>query len=592
MPALTDQERQRLAKLERIRQQGVNPYPHRVERTHTAVEAVAAFEAAEARGQEADRVVVVGRLRSMRVMGKSSFAHIEDGTGRIQLFLRRDQVGEEIYDFFCKDFDLGDFLEAKGHLFRTRTGEVTVLVSGLRMLAKAISPPPVVKEQVVGGELVRYSAFSDVEERFRQRYADLASNPEVRQIFWTRARATAALRQFLDGRGFIEVETPILQPVYGGAAARPFITYHHQLHQELYLRISFELYLKRLLVGMYEKVYEIGRDFRNEGVSFKHNTEFTMLEFYWAYADYNDVMDLTEQMVSFVAQQVLGSTTVAYQGHQIDLSPPWRRATLREVIREATGIDYEQYPDAESLAAAMREIGHEPDPESTWGKLVDSLLSTHVEPNVVQPTFVLDYPRQISPLAKKKPEDPSHVERFEGFVVGMELCNAFTELNDPLDQEERFMEMGRLYHALGEYAKAADCFARVREALEDPQKYGLDEAGRDRLLGEPGPTYLQMGECFLESKRLDEAVAAFEKAHQLESDEALLSYQLARVDAQAGKPAEALAKLQASFDKRLARPGIEPYRLLARLLKELGKEDELVSRLEKLHAGDPENAAL
>jgi lysyl-tRNA synthetase class 2 len=481
MAEFTDQERQRLAKLERIRQRGINPYPHRVERTHTAAEAIAAFEVAEAAGQKGGQVVVVGRLRSVRAMGRSTFAHIQDGTGKIQLFVRRDEVGEEAYDFFKKDFDLGDFVEARGKLFRTRTGEISIHVTGLRMLAKAISPLPIVKEQVVDGKLVRYSAFSDIEERYRQRYADLVSNPEVRQVFWTRAQTVSALRRFLDERGFIEVETPVLQPVYGGAAARPFTTYHHQLHQELYLRISFELYLKRLLVGMYEKVYEIGRDFRNEGVSFKHNPEFTQLEFYWAYADYNDVMDLTEQMVSFVAKKVLGSTVVTYQGHEIDLSPPWRRVTLREAIREATGIDYVEHSTAESLAAAMRSVGHEPSPKSTWGKLVDSLLGTHVEPNLSQPTFVLDYPRDISPLAKKKPEDPSHVERFEGFVAGMELCNAFTELNDPLDQEERFLEMGRLYDVDDEEAHPVDedYLRAMRYGMPPNGGFGM---GVDRLV--------------------------------------------------------------------------------------------------------------
>ena len=481
MPQLSDQEQQRLAKLERIRQRGIDPYPHHVERTHTAAEAVAAFEAAKVEGQEGDQVAVVGRLRSMRVMGRSTFAHIEDGTGKIQLFVRRDDVGEETYNFFRKDFDLGDFVEAKGQLFRTRTGEITVRVIAVRMLAKAISPLPVVKEQVVDGEMVRYSAFSDVEERYRQRYADLASNPEVRQVFWTLARAVSALRRFLDERGFIEVETPILQPVYGGAAARPFTTYHYQLHQEFYLRISFELYLKRLLVGMYEKVYEIGRDFRNEGVSFKHNPEFTMIEFYWAYADYNDVMDLTEQMVSFVAKEVLGSPVITYQGHEIDLSPPWRRVTLREAIHQATGIDYVEHPTAGSLAAAMRATGHEPDAKSTWGKLVGSLLDSHVEPSLIQPTFVLDYPRHISPLAKKKPGDPSHVERFEGFAGGMELCNAFTELNDPLDQEARFLEMGQLYDVDDEEAHPVDedYLRAMRYGMPPNGGFGM---GVDRLV--------------------------------------------------------------------------------------------------------------
>jgi lysyl-tRNA synthetase class 2 len=481
MSGFTNQEQQRLAKLERIRQRGIDPYPHQVERTHTAAEAIAAFEASEFEGQDGDRVIVVGRLRSMRVMGRSTFAHIEDGTGKIQLFVRRNEVGEEAYDFLKRDFDLGDFMEAKGQLFRTRTGEISVLVTELRMLAKAISPLPVVKEQATDGKAIRHTVFSDIEERYRQRYADLASNSEVRQVFWTRARTVSALRQFLDERGFIEVETPILQPIYGGAAARPFTTYHHQLHQELFLRISFELYLKRLLVGMYEKVYEIGRDFRNEGVSFKHNTEFTMLEFYWAYADYHDVMALTEQMVSFVAQQVVGSATATYQGHEIDLSPPWRRVTLREAIREATGIDYMEHSTTESLVTAMQAIGHEPDPESTWGKLVDSLLSSHVEPNVIQPVFILDYPRQISPLAKKKPADPSHVERFEAFVGGMELCNAFTELNDPLDQEDRFLEMGLLYDVEDEEAHPVDedYLRAMRYGMPPNGGFGM---GVDRLV--------------------------------------------------------------------------------------------------------------
>ncbi|MFZ5916649.1 MAG: lysine--tRNA ligase [Chloroflexota bacterium] len=481
MSEYTDQEQQRLEKLERMRQNGIDPYPHRVTRSHTARAAIEAFEAGETEGQDGPQVTVVGRLRALRVMGKSTFAHIEDGSGRIQLFVRRDDVGQEVYDSFRKDFDLGDFLEAGGRLFRTRTGEISVAVDRLRMVAKAISPLPVIKEQELEGEIVRHSAFSDVEERYRQRYADLASNPEVRQVFWTRARTIAALRRFLDGQGFIEVETPILQPVYGGAAARPFTTYHNQLHQELFLRISFELYLKRLLVGMYEKVYEIGRDFRNEGVSFKHNPEFTQFEFYWAYADYHDVMDLTERMISSVAQEVLGSMVVPFQGRRIDLSPPWQRVTLREAIREATGIDYVAHPTAESLAAAMTAIGRAPDPKSTWGKLVDSLLGAEVEPNLIQPTFVLDYPRDISPLAKKKPEDPSHVERFEFFIGGMEMGNAFTELNDPLDQEARFLEMGRLYDVEDEEAHPVDedYLRAMRYGMPPNGGFGM---GVDRLV--------------------------------------------------------------------------------------------------------------
>ena len=447
-------ERQRLEKLEWLREQGVDPYPHRVERTHSIAEAIAAYQSA-GEGTEV-QVAVAGRLKGIRVMGKSSFAHIEDGSGKVQLFIRVNELGDAPYELFKRGFDLGDFVGANGFMMRTRTGEITVRVRELRLLSKAISPLPVVKEQEVDGQTVRFSAFSDVEERYRQRYADLAVNPEVRQVFWTRARTLAALRRFFDDHGFIEVETPILQPIYGGAAAQPFVTHHNQLHQDLYLRISFELYLKRLLVGMYDRVYEIGRDFRNEGVSFKHNPEFTQLEFYAAYWDYQDVMAFTEQMVSTAALDVTGSPIITYQGQEIDLRPPWRRVTLRDAIREACGIDYVEHPTAESLAEAMRAIGHQPSPKSSWGKLVDSLLGTRAEPNLIQPTFVLDYPRDISPLAKIKPDDPTHVERFEFFIAGIEMGNAFTELNDPLDQEQRFAEMGQLYDVDDEEAHPMD----------------------------------------------------------------------------------------------------------------------------------------
>ncbi len=469
MHAFTDLEGQRLKKLEWLREQGVDPYPHRAERTHTIAEALAAYQSAHG-GQEI-QVAVAGRLKSIRIMGKSSFAHIEDGSGTIQLFIRVNDVGEQDYLIFKKGLDLGDFVGARGSMMRTRTGEVSVRVSELRLLTKAISPLPVIKEQKVDGQVIRYSAFSDVEERYRQRYADLAVNPEVRQVFWTRARTLSALRRFLDDHGFIEVETPILQPIYGGAAARPFVTHHNQLHQDLYLRISFELYLKRLLVGMYDRVYEIGRDFRNEGVSFKHNPEFTQLEFYAAYWDYHDVMGFTEQMISTVATEVTGSPVITYQGHEIDLRPPWKRLSLRDAIREACGIDYVEHPTAESLAEAMRARGHQPGPKSTWGKLVDSLLGTHVEPNVIQPTFILDYPRDISPLAKTKPDDPTHVERFEFFIGGIEMGNAFSELNDPLDQEQRFREMGCLYDPDDEEAHPMD------EDYVRAMRYGMPPNG-------------------------------------------------------------------------------------------------------------------
>ncbi len=468
---LTELERQRVEKLERLRARGVEPYPHRVKRTHTVAEAIAALEAAEAAGEGGSHVAVSGRLRSMRVMGKVTFAHIEDGSGSIQLFLRVNDVGEEAYDMFKRDFDLGDFVGAEGALMRTRTGEISVRVEQVRMLAKAISPLPVIKEREVDGRRVRYTAFYDVEERYRQRYADLACNPDVREVFRVRARAIKALRRFFDDRDFLEVETPILQPVYGGAAARPFITHHHQLHQDLYLRIAFELYLKRLLVGMYDRVYEIGHDFRNEGVSQKHNPEFTQLEFYAAYWDYHDVMAFCEQMIAYVAEEVLGRQVIHYQGHEINFRPPWRRVTLRDVVLEVTGIDYRQYPTAEELASAMQAKGLPAKPGATWGYLIDKGLLGTVEPTLVQPTFVMDYPRDISPLAKTKPDDPTHVERFEYFIGGLEMGNAFTELNDPFDQEQRFLEMGRLYAPDDEEAHPMD------EDYLRAMKYGMPPNG-------------------------------------------------------------------------------------------------------------------
>jgi len=468
---LTELELQRVEKLERLRAEGVEPYPRCVKRTYTIAEALTALEQAESVSEKGPRVAVVGRLRSLRAMGKVTFAHIEDGSGTIQLFLRPQDMGEEVYETFKQYFDLGDFVGAEGPVMRTRTGEPSVQVEVLQMLSKAISPLPVIKEKEVDGQLVRYTEFSDVEERYRQRYADLASSAEVRELFQTRARIIQALRRFFEDHDFLEVETPILQPVYGGAAARPFITHHNQLHQDLYLRIAFELYLKRLLVGMYERVYEIGHDFRNEGVSPKHNPEFTQLEFYAAYWDYNDVMAFCEQMIAYVAEKVLGTTVIHFQGHEVDLSPPWRRVTLREAAIEVTGIDYMEHPTAETLAAALKAKGLATQPNATWGHLIDKALLGAVESTLIQPTFVLDYPRDISPFAKTKPDDPTHVERFEFFIAGLEMGNAFTELNDPFDQEQRFLEAGRLYAPDDEEAHPMD------EDYLRAMKYGMPPNG-------------------------------------------------------------------------------------------------------------------
>jgi lysyl-tRNA synthetase class 2 len=467
MSALSDLEQQRLAKLERIRQRGVDPYPARVRRTHTTQEAIAAFQSA--REGEEQTVSVVGRLISVRVMGRSTFAHIADGSGQLQIYLRQDDLGKEAYEFFKRDFDLGDFIGVTGTLFHTRTGEVTVRAQSFELLAKSLHPLP-----------EKWHGLKDVELRYRHRYADLIANEDVRRLFATRTRVVNALRRFLDARGFLEVETPILQPIYGGAMARPFVTHHNQLHQDLYLRISFELYLKRLIVGGYERVYEIGRDFRNEGVSYKHNPEFTQLEFYWAYADYNDLMDFTEEMIATVAQEVLGTTRITYEGHEIELMPPWQRITLRQAILDETGIDYEDYPDAESLFRTIREHGGAAEPKATRGKLIDPTLTNYTEANLIQPTFLYDYPVEVSPLAKKKPDDPTHVERFEFFIGGLEMGNAFTELNDPLDQEQRFLEQGRAHAAGDEEAHPMDedFLLALRYGMPPTAGWGM---GVDRL---------------------------------------------------------------------------------------------------------------
>ena len=424
---LTDQERSRLSNLQGLRDAGIEPFPARVQRTHTIAEALALFDAD---GSADATVSVCGRLKRIRIMGKMSFADLEDGSGQIQIVLRRDSLPDGWYnEVWKKLLDLGDFIGVTGPLVTTKTGERSVEAGSVQFLSKALKPMP-----------DKWHGVRDRETRYRRRYVDLLANPEVRDVFVSRAEVMRALRRYLDHESFLEVETPILQPVYGGAAARPFVTHHNQLHQDLYLRISFELYLKRLIVGGYDRVYEIGRDFRNEGVSFKHNPEFTQLEFYEAYTDYEGVMRRAEEMIAYVAQKVTGGTTITYQGREIDLAPPWRRVTLREAIHRATGIDYEKHPEAEELAEAMRGIGHDPDPHSNWGKLVDSLLARHVEPTLVQPTFLIDYPRDVSPLAKGSPSNPRQVERFEGFAAGMELCNAFSEINDPIDQLQRFVD--------------------------------------------------------------------------------------------------------------------------------------------------------
>ena len=423
---------QRLQKLANIRAMGIDPYPHRYHRTHTAQQAVELLAQHEESGKtETSEVSIAGRIMANRAMGKISFVDIQDGSGKIQLFLSKNELDEQS-NTLLKELDIGDIIGAKGVVFRTRSKEPTVRVKMLTLLAKSLQPLP-----------EKWHGLSDVEIRYRQRYLDLISNEEVRKTFRTRSQIISAIRRFMDAHRFMEVETPILQPEAGGATVKPFVTHYNAIDRDLYLRIETELHLKRLIIGGIEKVYELGRIFRNEGVSFKHNPEFTSMESYEAYADYNDVMNRVEEMVSSIAQEVLGTTSVKYGDTMIEFKPPWQRVTLRDAINQYSGIDFVQYPNVDLLRAKMREKGMEVDPQKNWAHLVDELLSTFVEPKLVQPTFLLDYPISLSPLAKRKPGQERVVERFEAFVGGMEIANAFTELNDPLDQRERFEQQAK-----------------------------------------------------------------------------------------------------------------------------------------------------
>jgi lysyl-tRNA synthetase class 2 len=438
--------RQRRAKLARLRERGIDPYPPRYRRTHTAAEALRAFQAWQDAGAAppAPDVRVAGRITAMRDMGGATFVDLRDGSGKLQAYLRRDVLGEEAYEGL-HDLDLGDFLGVAGSLFRTRTGELTVDVREHTLLAKALLPPP-----------EKWHGLADVETRYRQRYLDLMANQEVRELFALRSRVVSAIRRFMDGRGFLEVETPVLLPEAGGAAARPFVTHYEALDRDFYLRIATELHLKRLIVGGFDRVYEMGRVFRNEGLSTRHNPEFTLLESYEAYADYNDVAAMVEELVSQVAQELLGTTHIPNEGGELDLSPPWHRLTVIEGLRQYAGLDLEAYWEEAALRAAVEKMGIEVPPGAGWAKLVDEVLATCVEPRLIEPTFLMDYPAALSPLAKKKPEDPRFVERFEPFVAGIELGNAYTELNDPLEQRERLREQARRRAAGDEEAERGD----------------------------------------------------------------------------------------------------------------------------------------
>ncbi len=434
---LNELMKRRREELDELRKLGIEPYPYAFDRNAFSREIRDSF----ADGGPQRQVAVAGRVMSLRRMGKASFCHIQDSQGKIQIYLKRDDLGTT-YDAF-RLMDIGDIIGIEGFVFRTKMGEISVHAQKLVLLSKSLRPLPIAKEKVdEKGNSVVYDPFSDKELRYRQRYVDLVVNPQIRDVFAKRARIVSAIRGYFDARGYLEVETPVLQPQYGGAFARPFVTHHNALDVDLYLRIADELYLKRLIVGGFDGVYEFSKDFRNEGMDRTHNPEFTMLEVYVAFRDYRWMMEMVEDMISRVAMAVAGSTTVTAHGQSLNFAPPWKRLTMFDAIREHTGHDLRGKNDAE-LRQIARQLTVEVAPADGRGQIMDSIFSEKVEPHLVQPTFITDYPVEMSPLAKRHRSEPGLVERFEAICNGHELCNAFSELNDPLDQRARFEEQMR-----------------------------------------------------------------------------------------------------------------------------------------------------
>lgn len=469
--------RARMDKLTALEALGIAPFAYGFDRTHSAVEALAALPESATGDDTGEVVRVAGRLASWRGHGRTAFAHLADESGRVQLYFRRDVLGDEAFELVPL-LDIGDVVGVGGPVFRTRTGEVTVRVEQVELLAKSLRPLPYGKEEIVDGQVVRHSGFSDPEQRYRQRYADLAVHPEVRAIFRARSRMTTAIRTFLDGLGYLEVETPVLQPLYGGAAARPFVTHHNALDMQLYLRIADELYLKRLVVGGFERVYEIGRDFRNEGIDRTHNPEFTMLEFYEAYADYTVMMRRVEALLQAAAAAVRESLG---PGAAVpELRAPFPRVEWLPSLSSALGVDVLAQDDA-SLRNLAARVGVQGVESLSRPKLMDEMFQALVEARLEEPTFVVDYPVELSPLAKPKRGNPALTERFELFAGGRELANAFSELNDPLDQRRRFEAQARLRAAGDEEASGVDeDYLRAMEYGMPPM--GGVGIGMDRLL--------------------------------------------------------------------------------------------------------------
>jgi lysyl-tRNA synthetase class 2 len=461
---------QRFKKREEISAMGIRPYAGRFDVSVSAQGLIDQYGQTSKEDLEKTRVdvIVAGRIVAMRSFGKAGFGHLQDGSGRIQFYFQKNTLGEDKYAFF-KKLDIGDFMGVKGFLFRTKTNELTIDIEDFTLLSKSLRPLP-----------EKWHGLTDVELRYRQRYLDLIVNPDVRKVFLVRTKIVQAIRRFLNERGYIEVETPMMQSIPGGATAKPFKTHHNALDMDLFLRIAPELYLKRLLVGGFERVYEINRNFRNEGISTRHNPEFTMLEFYTAYADYRVLMDMTEQMISSIAQEVLGKTEVEYEGHLINLSPPWKRITYFDALREA-GVSEDVLNDGVKAREYAKKLGAHLTGGEPLGKVLNEIFEALVEPKLIQPTFITDYPTDISPLSKKRDDNPNFVERFELFVVGRELANAFSELNDPVDQKERFLKQVSEGEAGDEEAhQMDDDFIRALE-------YGMPPAagegiGIDRLV--------------------------------------------------------------------------------------------------------------
>ena len=426
----SEQERLRRDKLAELKSEGKDPFDvYKVDRTHTSEQVKSNFEDLE--GKE---VTVAGRIMSKRGQGKVVFSDVHDRDGKIQLFIKIDEVGEEQLKSY-KTFDLGDMVEATGEVFKTRTEEISIKVKNFQLICKSLKPLP-----------EKWHGLKDPDLRYRQREVDLITNPEVKDTFIKRSQIIRGIREFLDNRGFLEVETPILSPIAGGAAARPFITHHNTLDIDMYLRIATELYLKRLIVGGFEKVYDMGKNFRNEGMSVRHNPEFTMIELYEAYSDYNDMMEIMENLAAYVCEKVNGTTKVMYQGTEIDFKPPWRRITMVDAVKEYAGIDFNAIASNEEAQAIAKEKHLEfPKPLNTVtkGEVLNALYEEFAEQHMIQPTFVMDYPVEISPLTKKKRGNEMFTERFEGFVFGREICNAYSELNDPIVQRERFEQQAK-----------------------------------------------------------------------------------------------------------------------------------------------------